>query len=157
MALGAERFEHEEKARRRSLEIALADTETQLNELTGLRLRNLVTDTEFVAQRQGLQQERLRLRGKIAEVDTAADAFEPFGEVISFNNRAAEWFSRGDDGSKRLILETVGSNLLLTGRTLNVEAKKPFASLAKSKTISHQLPDLDSNQDTLLQREESYH
>ena len=143
MALGAERFEHEEKARRRSLEIALADTETQLNELTGLRLRNLVTDTEFVAQRQGLQQERLRLRGKIAEVDTAADAFEPFGEVISFNNRAAEWFSRGDDGSKRLILETVGSNLLLTGRTLNVEAKKPFASLAKSKTISHQLGVID--------------
>jgi DNA invertase Pin-like site-specific DNA recombinase len=139
MALGAERFKREEKARRRSLEISLTDTEMQLSELTGLRLRNLVTDAEFVAQRQGLQQERLRLGRNIAEIDAGADTIAPLGEVISFSNRAAEWFSRGDDQSKRLILETVGSNLSLTTRMLNVEAKKPFASLAKSKTIPHQL------------------
>jgi site-specific DNA recombinase len=139
MALGVERFKLEEKARARSLEISLADTETQLNELTGLRLRNLVTDAEFVAQRQALQQEILRLRGKIAETYAGAGAFEPFGEVISFSNRAADWFSRGDDQSKRLILETVGSNLSLTARMLNVEARKPFASLAKSKTLPYQL------------------
>ena len=139
MELRAERFKREEKARRRSLEISLADTETQLTELTGLRLRNLVTDAEFVAQRQALQQERLRLSGKIAEIDGGADTFEPFGEVISFSNRAAGWFSCGDDESKRLILETVGSNLSLTARMLNVEARKPFASLTKSKTLPYQL------------------
>lgn len=143
IALGAEQFKHEENARRRSLEISLADTETQLNELTGLRLRNLVTDPEFVAQRQGLQQERLRLRGKISEIEAGADTFEPFGEVISFSNRAAEWFSRGDNQSKRLILETVGSNLLLKDKTLNVEVKKPFAPLAKSKNTPYQLGVID--------------
>ena len=141
--LGAEQFKREEKARRRSLEIALADTETQMNELTGLRLRNIVTDAEFVAQRQGLQEERLRLLEKIAEINRCADTFEPFGEVISFSNRAADWFSRGDDQSKRLILETVGSNLSLTARMLNVEARKPFASLAKSKTLPYQLGVVD--------------
>ena len=98
-----------------------------------------MTDAEFVAQRQALQQERLRLSGKIAEIDGGADTFEPFGEVISFSNRAAGWFSCGDDESKRLILETVGSNLSLTARMLNVEARKPFASLTKSKTLPYQL------------------
>ncbi len=143
MAFGAERFKHEKKAQTRSLEISLADTETQLTELTGLRLRNLVTDAEFVAQRQRLQQEELRFREKLANIDAGADTFEPFGEVVSFSNRASEWFSRGDDESKRLIIETVGSNLLLTAKMLKIEAKKPFASLAKSKTVPYQLGVID--------------
>ena len=78
--------------------------------------------------------EELRLRDKIAESD-GSDPFEPFRDVLTFKNRAVDWFHRGDNASKRLIVETVGSNLFLKDKILNIEAKKPFAALTKTPTI----------------------
>lgn len=117
----------DEAARKRSLERARQDIRSQLSELTGLRLRNLLSDEEFVAQRRALQAEDVRLSGKIAEACAARGGFEPLRAVISFRNRATEWFRHGDDQTKRLILETAGSNLLLKDKILSIEAAKPFA------------------------------
>lgn len=143
IALSTQRLENEEQARRRSLERALADVVAQLNELTGLRLRTLLTDGEFIAQRGVLQQEQLRLRSKIAECDRHFDRFEPVGDVVSFSNRAAEWFRIGDDQSKRVILQTVGSNLTLKSKILNVEAVRPFAALASTGNNIRRLAIID--------------
>ena len=143
LAFDAEGRRGEEEARKRSLERALAEIGDQLNELTSLRLRNLLTDEEFVGQRRGLQQEQLRVQEKIAKVGMSRDRFEPFSEIISFSDRAADWFARGDNQSKRLILETVGSNLSLRGKILNVEAKRPFASMTQATAIPHQLGVID--------------
>ena len=132
LAVTAEQSEKDKGAFRTSLEKALEQVAAQLNELTGLRLRNLLTDTEFVAQRQTLQQEHLCLRAKIAEIDSnPVNSIEPFSEVISFSIKATDWFRRADDQSKRLILETVGSNLFLSDKKLNIQAKKPFQQLAQ--------------------------
>ena len=128
----AERFKEEKQAHKRSLEKAVEEVDAQLNELTGLRIRSLLTDAEFVARRKELQQEQLRLRGKITEVEHDTNRFEPATEVVSFSNRAAEWFLRGDGQSKRLILETVGSNLILKNKILSIQAIKPFVSFAPS-------------------------
>lgn len=46
--------------------------------------------------------------------------------------RAADWFRLGSSDTKRLILKTVGSNLALTDKKLNIEARKPFQRLAKA-------------------------
>ncbi len=116
----------EEGARKRSLETALHGTATELSELTGLRLRNLITDDEFLDRRQKLQQEQLRQTQQLNRVRTEATWFEPFEDVILFNNKAASWFTHGDNQSKKLIVETIGSNLSLKDKILNIEAKKPF-------------------------------
>ncbi len=50
---------------------------------------------------------------------------------------------RGDNQSRRLILETVGSNLSLSGKILSIAAKKPFAPLAKSDSYPHRLGVVD--------------
>jgi hypothetical protein len=67
------------------------------------------------------------------------DRFEPSVDLVSFSNRATEWFLRSDSQSKRLILETVGSNLSLKNKILSIEANKPFASLAKLSACPHRL------------------
>ncbi|NJO34148.1 MAG: hypothetical protein HC869_14455 [Rhodospirillales bacterium] len=113
LAAQAEQFSNDERARKKSLADALTETSKQLAELTGLRVRNLLTDAEFVGQRQFLQQEQLRLQQKISNIDRSTNRFEPLERVVSFNNRAPVWFSHADDGSKRLIIQTVGSNLTL--------------------------------------------
>jgi hypothetical protein len=79
----------EGRARKQSLDKAFKGIGTQLNELVGLRLRNLLSDDEFVVKRRELQQERLRIQGRITESDAYHNPIEPFLEVVSFSNRAA--------------------------------------------------------------------
>jgi hypothetical protein len=84
------------------------------------------TDEEFLRKRQELQQEQLRLTQQSIRIRTEANRFEPVEDVILFNSRAASWFVHGNEQSKKLIVETVGSNLTLKNKILNIEAKKPF-------------------------------
>jgi site-specific DNA recombinase len=69
MTISGEQLKLEAQARKQSLGQALANVKGQLNELTGLRLRNLLSDDEFLCRRQELQQEQLppaapTIRGK---------------------------------------------------------------------------------------------
>ena len=133
----------QERARKLSVERTAKEVEEQIKELTSLRIRKMITDSEFLERRSTLQQEQMRYRQKAA-IDENADAwFEPVGEIISFSNRAAEWFLRGDDASKRLILESVGSNLAMTGKILNIEAKKPFSTTSELSLCPRRLGVVD--------------
>lgn len=132
MAAGGEQLRLEAQAYKQSLEHALEAVNNQLNELTGLRLRGLLTDEEFIRQREALQQEQLSVRCRLSNCNESSDLIEPFRDVVSFSNRAADWFTNGDDHAKRQILQTVCSNLFLKDKILKFEAKTPFASLANT-------------------------
>ena len=119
-------WEVEEGARRQSLETAIQKVTGELSELTGLRLRNLLADEEFVCKRRELQQEHLRLTQQLHRAQEEVTWFEPIEEVILFSNQAISWFQRGDPQTKRLILQTTGSNLVLKDKILSIEATKPF-------------------------------
>ena len=146
-----------EDARKRSVEKALRGIATELSELTSLRLRNLLTDNEFLSKRQELQQEELRLTQQLNRTRTEACRFEPIEDVILFNNQAASWFAHGDAQTKKLIVETVGSNLTLKDKILSIEAKKPFQRWPTTTSNSRLLRVRDSNPNTILQRDVSYH
>ncbi|MGX1412791.1 recombinase family protein [Bradyrhizobium elkanii] len=126
MSRDAATFLQQQEVRQRSLENALKSVEEQLAALTSLRIRNLLTDAEYLLQRGELQKEHIRLRERIASKDHGSEGFEPVSEFVSFSNRAADWFLAGNDQSKRLILETIGSNPILTRKILRIEAKTPF-------------------------------
>ena len=123
------------QARLQSLRSAIKDVEEQIDELTGLRIRRMITDDQFLSRRTALQQEQLRLRQKAAVDENSAEWFEPAKEIVSFSCRAAEWFVRGDEPSKRLILDSIGSNLVLRSKILNIAAKKPFSTIANPATV----------------------
>ena len=114
---------------------AIAEVGTQLAELTALRLRRVIKDEEFVLERQRLEEERARLETSLPMHDPQ-DRFELFEEVISFSQLAALWFRKSGDATRREIVETAGSNFLLKGRKVSIEAAKPFtvvANLAPSR------------------------
>jgi site-specific DNA recombinase len=115
-------------AQRASMEKSLSDTERAIANLTTLRVHEHISQDEFVTERQKLEMERLRLMQLLAS--NTGDTFEPVRALVSFSNRALECFRAGDLRTKRLILNAVGSNLLLKDRTLNVEAKKPLRRIA---------------------------
>lgn len=121
------------RVREDSLAQALDSAQTQLSELTGLRLRNLVSDDEFLRLRQGLEKEVLRLKAQ-TDANQGSTRLEPVQELISFSNRAIFRFRNGNSQQKRIILETVGWNPTLTTGKLNVQAAKPFFCSVNSAT-----------------------
>lgn len=115
------------EGRRHALEQAYERTKVSLDNLTSLRVRDLIGDDEFLRERQKLEIDQLRIRQQLEDRKEAVPAFELLETLISFRNRAAEWFSSGDDDTKRTILGIVGSNLALKDKIISIEAKKPFA------------------------------
>ena len=125
-------------ARKSSLQLRVGRTAKSIENLTSLRIRDLIADDEFLAQRQTLEMEQMRIREQLATCDQAADTFEPFLALISFRRRAVEWFCNGTDEDKRLVFKTAGSNPFMKDKILSVEAKKPFR-LADDLTMYPQL------------------
>lgn len=113
-------------AQRQSIESAEKATRRELLNLTRLRLRDLVTDEEFLVERQALERQAIQLGQRLEVVGQETSRFEPAQLAVSFSNHAAQWFPVADSQQKRLILATVGLNLTLKDRELSIHAKKPF-------------------------------
>lgn len=100
-------------ARRKSLDKAFAATEAQTAELTGLRLRRMIDDVEFAAERQRLGRELSTLRQARADAYLAAnpgEVIELFEDVVSFSKQAVDRFQEADPATRRRMLELCGSN-----------------------------------------------
>lgn len=121
---GQLRAERDEQ--RKSLEANIKRLDQELSTLTGLRLRDLIDDDEFAKQREDLMSRRLTFAEKKDSLREPVEWIEPLEMFVSFCNRATECFLRGSLIQKRLIVETVGSNLHLNSGKLSIEARKPF-------------------------------
>jgi DNA invertase Pin-like site-specific DNA recombinase len=112
-------------------EAALNALRGQMNTLTDLRVRELISDDDFMKRRRNLEtgiasaQERL-------EKEVRSDGwFEPALLLISFCKQAKYWFNDGTDEIKRGIVSAVGSNFTLKDKKLRYKANEPFSLLLK--------------------------
>lgn len=126
--------DHEETLRQ--LQATISDTERQLSNLTDLRIRSMIDDTEFETKRLALSQTLTRLQENLRHAEKSSNSFEPQSLLLMFSNRAIDWFDQGDDEVRRKILETVSSNPTLMTKKLNIQARKPFAVRSVSPTLS---------------------
>lgn len=134
---GTSRAEAENhKAQRNSLERAKEANATQLSNLTKLRVRDLLSDAEYMVQRAELERTQVAIGQRIKELENSADRFEPVKDIILFSKSLVSCFVSGDIQSKRLILATVGSNLSLMDRKLSIDARKPFRRWPKEGDFS---------------------
>jgi site-specific DNA recombinase len=117
-----ERHRHE----RRSLDDAHTGITRERQNLTTLRLRDLLTDEEYASERERLLRDELRLKQRVATAETRTSWFEPARTIVSFSNTAPSRFLTADPPGRRLILEVVGSNPTLADQTLSISAAKPF-------------------------------
>lgn len=105
----------------------------------GKRLQNLIklktsplnadgsqlTDEEYAVQRVPLVQEQQRLAQLLDDVGDP----EETRHVFQFASTARERFTKGTPDEKKQIVDAIGSNLTLTGKTLTFEARKHFQVL----------------------------
>lgn len=112
---------------------AVAELTTQLQELHRLRVRRMIDDVDYIAERDRLAAEREGLSG--GEPPEALDRFELFAHVVSFSKYAVDWFRDSDPATQRMIVEIAGSNFLLTGKKLSGEAIFPLRQQAETSNF----------------------
>jgi site-specific DNA recombinase len=120
---------------RRRLEGAGRLSAKQLENLTNLRIRDLVSDADYLKTRQEIERDQLRVAQQMEGLAGGQSLIEPSRMLISFSNRAAEWFLAGGNQEKRLILSIVASNPSVTGGELNIHGRKPFSRWAGATAI----------------------
>ncbi len=125
------------------------------------RLRQLCADgvisaEELAADRRQIQDERTTAVERIKAIEHGGSYLEKLPKSISFVNRAISSFRSGSPAEKRAIVQALTSNQVLTGGKLQCTAKNIFELYRNLRTIPSWLGDLESNQDTQLQRLLSY-
>ena len=119
---------------KQSVERALEASKRDFDNLTRLRYRELIEDDQFIRQKTELSREAAALQERLEQLKTE-NWIEPSRNLFLFSNRAAFWLTHGTIEEKRLIFATVGSNLSLSAKKLNIDAKKPFRVLLESGQV----------------------
>jgi site-specific DNA recombinase len=120
---------------KRSVERVLENSVRNIDNLTKLRYRELIEEEEFIRQRSELNREEMALKERLQELGSE-NWIEPSQKLFLFSNRAVFWLTHGTIAEKRLILSTVGSNLVVKAKKLNIHVNEPFKLLEKRKSIS---------------------
>jgi hypothetical protein len=113
-------------ANRHSLELSIADTKRQLDNLTTLRLREMIADEDFVLRRQALEQEQLKLSQALEKTPKPGSWIEPARELVLFPSDGVLALLHAEHQTRRLIVGVTGSNLLLKDKRTTVDAARPF-------------------------------
>lgn len=103
---------------------ALNETQKQLDNLTQLRLRELIEDEEYLRERTRLKNELAEMRVRMRDTEKRADNWLKLTEqTFEFACYAHKAFMFGDAKTKREILSAVsGLNCTLKDHILNIQA-----------------------------------
>ncbi len=109
--------------------------QNQLDNLTKLRLRDLIDDDEFVKERKELQNQIIKIRAKLDQSqDRGQNWVDLVEKAFNFAAYARERFINGDLQAKREILSALGQIYNLKGGELSIEPVEwliPISNLSK--------------------------
>ena len=116
----------------KSLEKALTDCKKKLDNLNQMRIKDLITDEEYLREKRSLLEDKVRLERNIEDKDKmGAGALELTRKTFIFANQARDRFQSGSLDDQRTILQALGSNLSLRDKKIIIHAEKPFVILEK--------------------------
>src|ERR1035438_8702365 len=96
---------------------------------------SLLSDEEYGRQRMALLKEKAALEEMLQDAGHRVEkCLELSEKSFVFASTARERFTKGDCGTKKEILTTIGSNLILKDKMLSIQALEPFLIL---KTTLH--------------------
>ncbi|NUM25630.1 MAG: recombinase family protein [Candidatus Buchananbacteria bacterium] len=116
----------------KSQQAAYNDAQRQLDNLTQMRLRELLTDEEYLQQKDKLLKQRERFAERLRDTEQRADSWcDQVEKTFEFSCHARHWFMNGDLIAKKAILASLGSDFTLKDRKLNINLQKPFEIMEK--------------------------
>lgn len=129
---------------RESLQNAYNEVQTRLDKLMDLRLSDLLTNDEYLHQKERLLQEQRSVKEKLGDSEQRAENWrERVENVIDFALHAHEWFSVGGFQKKRTVVFGLGSNFILKDGIVTFDKEKVW------EVFSNAAPKLRQDVDAL--------
>jgi DNA invertase Pin-like site-specific DNA recombinase len=133
--LKGEQREHREKESilRGSLEKAHGDSLRRLENLNQMRLRELISDEEYLSEKRKLLDEKIRLEESLNAKGSGLNKVHDLTvKTFKFAHEALERFESGTPEIKKAIVHAIGSNFSLRDRKLSIDVEKPFELIEKT-------------------------
>ena len=92
--------------------------------LTSLVCKGLITEDEFLEQKNNYQKQILKMEQRVKEIKKGNNEADKALDDISLMLRAKDHFENGTIQDKRTIIERLGSNRVLGSKTLLISANK---------------------------------
>jgi site-specific DNA recombinase len=118
-----------------TLQKALESCTRNIDSLTKMRYRELISDEEFTRQRVALMQEQTKLSQRLEQLN-GEQWIEPSRNLFLFSNRAVYWLTHGTTTQKRTIFATIGSNPTLMAKQLSLHVAPPFSILQQKRSFT---------------------
>jgi site-specific DNA recombinase len=105
----------------------------ELSKLLDLKLRDLLTDADYVSKKNQLENERLRLKELLNDSDDHyTQVLKRCEEVFDFAGFARRRFTKGTADEKKAVLAFTGSNFTLQDGILRFHVQKPLLLIQKA-------------------------
>jgi site-specific DNA recombinase len=112
------------------------DLQKQLDTLTGLRIRELIEDDDFVKRKNELQNEIIKAQERLSSSqDRGQNWVDLVERAFNFVTYAREAFINGSIQTKREILSALGQNYVLKGGQLFIEPMDWLVPISNLKKI----------------------
>lgn len=114
---------------------ALNDITAKLDKLMDMRLREVVSEAEYLAKKAALLKEKEHYQALLQDSDKNQNTGLLRAEALfNFAKTTKEKFENGTLRQKREILQSLGSELTLNHKILSISAHEPFVILQKALT-----------------------
>lgn len=98
----------------------------------------LLSDEEYARRRTELLKSKVSLEELLRDAGHRVEQWLNLSErTFEFARTARDRFAKGDSNTKKQILYTIGSNLILKDKKLSIEARKPFFIIESSLPPTH--------------------
>jgi site-specific DNA recombinase len=119
-----------------SLQRAYNDVESKLDKLMDLRLSDLLTNDEYLHQKERLVKEQCDVKGRLEDSEQHADDWrEKVENIVDFAAHAREWFEIGNFQTKRSVVSVLGTNFLFQNGIVTFEKQKVWQSFSKTAPV----------------------
>jgi len=117
-----------------NLKSELSETETKLDKLLSAYLDEVISEEEYLAQKQKMLDQRVELKEKIREIENGSVSWlEPARAWVKSLNQAENLIKSGDKAEMTTFLKQIGSNHILFDKSFSFSPKKPFQILAERR------------------------
>lgn len=118
----------------------------KLNNLIDMRANGELDKDEFLAQKEVVLKEQARINALIADNEDSAKSWvEQTEYFLDTAYYARKIMAKGKEEEKEDLIKTVGENLLLKDKKIEITFKKPYDILLQTAYRTNGLPDQDSN------------
>ena len=100
----------------------------------------LIPEEEYKSKMKELQKKKKQLEKNKNNLGKRIDRWVTLSEdTFNFACYARAWFDQGGIKDKKIILQTIGSNLILDNKKLHLTIPRPFIEIKKAKTEAEQI------------------